>query len=204
MELIPTQAEVVALLRETGALRTGFFEYENGFYSNEHLQMALAFRNYQYSKTLSVALSRLVRTNSEIRAAIPKLSVVAPAPAGLPVAFGVCEALRAKRVYWGECENANEPLRFRQFLDQDPGEKVLLVDDILRSGRKLGELKALCEANGAEVIGLATVVYQPNPDCVEFKDIPLFYLAKLNSTFKTAEDTWTGMKPGQDPVKIWG
>ena len=80
MELIPTQEEVVALLRETGALRSGFFEYDNGLYSNEHLQMALAFRNYQYMKILSVALSRMVRTNSEIRAAIPKLSVVAPAP----------------------------------------------------------------------------------------------------------------------------
>jgi orotate phosphoribosyltransferase len=204
MELIPTQEEVVALLRETGALRTGFFEYDHGIYSNEHLQMALAFRNYQHMKTLSVALSRLVRTNTELRAAIPRLSVVAPAPGGLPVAFGVCEALRARRVYWGERENANEPQRFRQFLDQDLGEKVLLVDDILRSGRKLSELKQLCEANGAEVLGLATVVYQPNPDCLDFKDIPLFYLAKLNSTFKTAEDSWTGMNPGQQPVRIWG
>ncbi len=204
MELIPTQEEVVALLRETGALRSGLFEYDNGLYSNEHLQMALAFRNYQYMKILSVALSRMVRTNSEIRAAIPKLSVVAPAPSGLPVAFGICEALRARRVYWGERENANEPQRFRQFLDQDLGEKVLLVDDILRSGKKLSELKTLCEANGAEVVGLATVVYQPNRDCIEFKDIPFFYLAKLNSTFKSAEDSWTGMKPGQQPVRIWG
>jgi orotate phosphoribosyltransferase len=204
MELIPTQEDVVGLLRETGALRTGFFEYENGLFSNEHLQMALAFRNYQYMKILSVGLSRLVRTNSELRAAIPTLSVVAPAPAGLPVAFGVCEALRARRVYWAERENENETQRFRQFLDQDPGEKVLLVDDILRSGRKLNEIKKLCEANGAEVVGLATVVYQPNPDCIEFKDIPFFYLAKLNSTFKTAEDTWAGAQPGQEPVKIWG
>ncbi|MBM3798280.1 MAG: phosphoribosyltransferase [Acidobacteria bacterium] len=203
MELIPTQAEVVALLRETGALRTGFFEYDNGLYSNEHLQMALAFRNYQHMKTLSVALSRLVRTNTEIRAAIPKLSIVAPATGGLPVAFGVCEALRARRVYWAERENTHEPLRFRQFLDQDPGEKVLLVDDILRSGKKLSELRALCEANGAEVVGLATMVYQPNPNWIEFKDLPFFYLAKLNSTFKTAEDTWSGMQPGREPVRIW-
>lgn len=203
MELIPTQEEVVALLRETGALRTGFFEYENGLYSNEYLQMAVAFRNYQHMKTLSVALSRLVRTNSEIRAAIPQLSVVAPAPAGLPVAFGVCEALRARRVYWAERSNDDEPQRFRQFLDQDLGEKVLLVDDILRSGRKLSELKSMCEANGAEVVGLATVVYQPNPDCVEFKDLPFFYLAKLDSIFKTAADSWTGAQPGREPVRIW-
>lgn len=203
MELIPTQEEVVTLLRETGALRTGFFEYDNGIYSNEHLQMALAFRNYQNMKTLSVALSRLVRTNTEIRAAIPKLSIVAPATGGLPVAFGICEALRARRVYWAERENTGEPLRFRQFLDQDPGEKVLLVDDILRSGKKLSELRVLCEANGAEVVGVATMVFQPNPDCIEFKDLPFFYLAKLNSTFKTAEDNWSGMQPGREPVRIW-
>jgi len=204
MELIPTQEEVVALLRETGALRSGFYEYDNGLYSNQHLQMALAFRNYQNMKTLSVALSRLVRANSELRAAIPKLSVVAPAPAGLPVAFGVCEALRARRVYWGERENPDEPFRFRQFLDQDLGEKVLLVDDLMRTGNKMNKLKLLCEGNGAEVVGIATVIFQPNPDCVEFGDIPHYYLAKLNPTFKTAEDTWTGMQPGREPVRVWG
>jgi len=204
MELIPTQEEVVALLRETGALRTGFFEYENGLYSNEHLQMALAFRHHQNLKTLSVALSRLVRTNTELRAAIPNLSIVAPAPTGLPVAFGVCEALRARRVYWGERENAHEPQRFRQFLDQDLGEKVLLVDDLLRTGKKLSELKALCESNGAIVLGLATVVYQPSPDAFDFKDLPHFHLAKLDSTFKSAQDTWIGTQPGREPVRIWG
>ena len=66
---------------------------------------------------------------------MPELSIVAPATAGLPVAYGVCEALRAHQVYWAERENDNEPLRFRQFLEQEPGEKVVLVDDILRTGR---------------------------------------------------------------------
>ena len=203
MHLIPTQEEVVAMLRETGALRDGFFEYPTGLYSNQHLQMALAFRNHQNLKTLSVGLSRMVRANPEIRAAIPHLSVVAPATGGLPVAFGLCEALRARRVYWAERENENEPQRFRQFLDQDPGEKVLLVDDILRSGKKLMELKTLCESNGAEVVGLAVAVYQPNPETESFGDLPFFYLAKLESVFKTMEDTFTGFKPGVMPVRIW-
>lgn len=203
MHLVPTQDEVVALLRETGALRDGVFEYPNGRFANQHLQMPLAFRNYQVMKTLSVGLSRLVRANTEIRAAIPNLSVVAPATGGLPVAFGLCEALRARRVYWAERENENEPLRFRQFLEQERTEKVLLCDDILRSGKKLRELRNLCTANGVEVMGLAVVVYQPNPDLEEFADLPFFYLAKLNSLFKSADDTWTGFKPGQVPIKIW-
>jgi orotate phosphoribosyltransferase len=114
---------------------------------------------------------------------IPELSVVAPATGGLPVAYGVCEALRARQVYWAECQNAGEPLHFRQYLEVGPGEKVLLVDDILRTGRKLAELKKLLEARGGEVVGLAVVVYQPNPNRVDFGDLPLYYLAHLDGRF---------------------
>src|SRR6267142_565807 len=134
MHLLPTQDEVVGILKETGALRDGHFEYPNGMHSNEYLQVPLAMRYYQHARTLSVGLSRRLRANSEIRAMIPQLSIVAPATGGLPVAYGVCEALRAHQVYWAERDNANEPQRFRQYLELKPGEKVLLVDDILRSG----------------------------------------------------------------------
>src|SRR3954462_12962812 len=134
MHLLPTQDEVVQILRESGALRDGHFEYPSGLHSNEYLQVPLAMRYYQHARTLSVGLSRLLRANPEIRAMIPELSIVAPATGGLPVAYGVCEALRAHQVYWGERENEDQPMRFRQYLEQVPGEKVLLVDDILRTG----------------------------------------------------------------------
>src|SRR6202030_4711772 len=114
MHLTPTQDEVVRVLRETGALRDGHFEYPNGLHSNEYLQVPLAMRYYQHARTLSVGLSRLLRANSEIRAIIPELSIVAPATGGLPVAYGVCEALRARQVYWAERDTENQPLRFRQ------------------------------------------------------------------------------------------
>ena len=65
---------------------------------------------------------------------------------GLPVAYGVCEALRAKQVYWAEREHDDEPLHFRQYLEPQPGEQVVLVDDILRTGAKLAELKRLLES----------------------------------------------------------
>src|SRR6266542_1549389 len=111
MQLVPTQNEIIALLRQTGALRDGHFEYSNGLHSDEYLQVALAMRHYQHAKTLSVALSRLVRANPEIRAMIPELSIVAPATGGLPVAYGVCEALRAKQVYWAERDDEDKPMR---------------------------------------------------------------------------------------------
>ena len=56
---------------------------------------------------------------------------------------------------------------------------------------------------GAEVVGMAVVVYQPNPETQDFGSLPFFYLAKLHSLFKTADDTWTGFQPGMSPVRIW-
>src|SRR5208282_755161 len=105
MHLLPTQDEVVRVLRDTGALRDGHFEYTNGLHSNEYLQVALTMRHSDAAKILSVGLSRQLRANPEIRAIIPELSIVAPAVVGLPVAYGVCEALHAGQVYWAEREN---------------------------------------------------------------------------------------------------
>lgn len=183
MELIPTQEEVLKLLRQTGALREGNFVYPNGLHSNQFLQIPLAFRYFQHAKMLSVALSRKVRANPEIRANIDKLTIFTPAVGGLPVAFGVCEALRAYEVYWAERQNADEPLQLRQFFDIDPGEKVLLVDDILRTGSKLLELKKMVEDAGAEVVGIAVIVAQPAPDCPDFAPIPIYSLATLDPLY---------------------
>ena len=183
MHLLPTHDEIVRVLRDTGALRDGHFVYPDGLHSNEYLQDPVAMRYYQHAKTMSVGLSRLLRANPEIRAILPELSIVAPATGGLPVAYGVCEALQAKRVYWAERENENQPLRFRQFIEPLPGEQVVLVDDILRTGKKLGEMKALLEGYGAVVVALAVVVYQPNPRVRTFGDLPFLYLTRLEASY---------------------
>ncbi|MGA2593944.1 MAG: phosphoribosyltransferase family protein [Bryobacteraceae bacterium] len=183
MHLLPTQDEVVRVLRETGALRDGHFEYTNGLHSNEYLQVPLAMRYYQHARTLSVGLSRLLRENAEIRAIIPELSIVTPANAGLPVAYGVCEALRARQVYWAEREEEDQPMHFRQFLEQQAGEQVVLVDDILRSGSKLQEMRELLESRGARVVAMAVIIYQPTPRTRDFGTLPLYYLAKLNASY---------------------
>jgi orotate phosphoribosyltransferase len=203
MHLLPTPEEVVRVLRDTGGLRDGHFEYPSGLHSNEYLQVPLAMRYYQHARTLSVGLSRLLRANPEIRAIIPELSIVAPATGGLPVAYGVCEALRARQVYWAERDTDNQPLRFRQYLEQHPGEQVVLVDDILRSGRKLSEMKLLLESRGASVVGLAVVIYQPTPNTKEFGSLPLFYLAKLEASYYADAQHCDLCRRGVKLEKVW-
>jgi len=203
MHLLPTQDEVVGILRETGALRDGHFEYPNGLHSNEYLQVPLAMRYYQHARTLSVGLSRRLRANSEIRAMIPQLSIVAPATGGLPVAYGVCEALRAHQVYWAERNHDGLSLRFRQFLEQTPGESVVLVDDILRSGSNLTEMRALLESRGATVMAVAAVIYQPTPRTKDFGSLPLYYLAKLDASYYTDAASCDLCKQGVPLERVW-
>lgn len=183
MHLVPTEEEVLDLLRRTGGLREGHFEYPNGLHTREYLQVPLSMRHYETAKILSVGLSRLLRAHADIRAVIPELSIVAPATGGLPVAYGVCEALRAHQVYWAEREHDNQPLHFREFFELKKGEKVVLVDDLFRSGRRLQELKRLVEDEGGEVIAMAVVVHQPYPDAATFGDLPFYKLATLHSKF---------------------
>lgn len=203
MHLVPTQDEVVALLKQTGALRHGHFEYPNGLHSDRYLQVALAMRYYQHAKTLSVGLSRLLRANPEIRAIVSEVSVVAPATGGLPVAYGVGEALRAHQIYWAEPDEGGGPLRFRQYLNPEPGEKVIVVDDILRTGKRLGELKQLLDKAGAEVLAMAVVIYQPTPKTPDFKPLPLYYLAKLESSYYADAESCELCRRGEPVEKVW-
>ena len=203
MELIPTGDEVVAVLRETGALRDGHFEYPNGLHSNEYLQVPLALRHYQCQRMLSVGLSRLLRANPEIRAMVPQLSIVTPMTGGLPVAYGVCEALRARQVYWAERATDRESLRFRQYMDPQPGEPVVLVDDILRTGSKLAELKRLLEARGAVVVALAVIIYQTTPTTQGFGSLPFYYLAKLDAHYYVDGAQCEWCQRGLPLDKVW-
>lgn len=203
MHLIPTNEEVIAMLRETGALRDGHFEYANGMHSDEYLQVALAFRYFQYAKILSVGLSRRLRADTEIRAMIKELSIVCPNTGGLPVAYGVCEALRAHQVYWAEQDTDTSPMRFRQFVNPRPGEKVLLVDDILRSGRRLTDLRNLVQSHGAEIVGLAVAVYQPNPSVADFGNLPLYYLAKMDASYYKDSAACDLCRRGVPLQKLW-
>ncbi len=204
MQLIPTEQEVVELLKQTGALRYGHFEFPNGLHSDMYLQPALAMRHYETAKLLSVALSRKLRANSEIRAIIPELSIVAPATGGLPVAYGMCEALRAHQVYWAENSSQSDELKFRPHLEPKAGEKVLMVDDVLRTGKKLTELKAMVEQFGAQVVGLAVLVYEPNPETKSFGNLPFFYLTKLEALYFDGEEPLeASARIAGEAEKVW-
>ena len=77
------------------------------------------------------------------------------------------------------------------------------MDDILRTGRRLTELRKLLDAKGAKIAGIAVAVYQPNPDIADFGNLPLFYLAKMDAVYYKDSESCELCKKGVPVEKVW-
>ncbi len=198
VQLIPDKDQVCELLRDTGAMREGHFEFPNGMHSSHYFQMPLAMRYHGNARVLTVALSRLLRGEPEVLAALPDCAVVAPAAGGIPVAFGIREALDADQIFWAEKEDGR--YYFRQYLDAR-GLKCILVDDIVRSGKVLTYMVELIRQAGAEVVAIGSLLHFKDAQ-VDIGDVPYFWLLDVDCQFYTPE-TCPLCKKGEPLEKVW-
>jgi orotate phosphoribosyltransferase len=156
VQLIPSPDAVMQILKRTGAFREGHFVYPNGKHSPHYFQMPLAFRYYDTARVLAVALSRKFRVEKDISSQLTKVSVISPSSGGIPVAFGVRDALNAEQIYWAEQEKGER--MFRQYVNQGEVNPCIIVDDIIRSGHAIEETAELVESLGAKIIGCGAIV----------------------------------------------
>jgi orotate phosphoribosyltransferase len=198
VRLIPSRDEVCSLLKETGALREGHFEFPNGLHSNAYFQMPLAMRYHGNARVLNVALSRLLRMQHEVLKALPDCAVVAPASGGIPVAFGVREALDADQILWAEKEEGR--YYFRQYLDAR-GLRCILVDDVVRSGKVINYMVDLIQSAGAQVIAVGSLVHFKSAT-LDIGDIPYHPLIEVDTGFRDL-DHCPLCKSGAPLEKVW-
>jgi orotate phosphoribosyltransferase len=186
VQLIPSSEEVMDMLKRTSAFREGHFVYPSGKHTPHYFQMPLAFRYYDTARVLAVALSRLLRIEKEISSALPKIAIISPGPGGIPVAFGVREALSAEQIYWAEREDGKR--MFRQYVNSGEINPCIIVDDIIRSGDAIQETIKLVEELGAKVIGCGAIVrFKGAPDKIG-EDIPVKSLVEFDSKFYDSGD----------------
>jgi orotate phosphoribosyltransferase len=178
VSLIPPPDNVMQILKRTGAFREGHFVYPSGKHSPNYFQMPLAFRYYDTARVLAVALSRKFRLERDISSQLPKIAVISPSSGGIPVAFGVRDALNAEQIYWAEQEGGKR--MFRQYVNQGEVNPCIIVDDIIRSGHAIDETAALVEELGGTVIGCGAIVrFTSAPDRLE--DVPIKSLVEFDA-----------------------
>ena len=193
VELIPSQDAVMQILKRTGAFREGHFVYPNGKHSPHYFQMPLAFRYYDTARVLAVALSRKFRLEKDISSQLPKVAVISPSSGGIPVAFGVRDALNAEQIYWAEQEHGER--MFRQYVNQGEVNPCIIVDDIIRSGHAISETIELVKSLGARVIGCGAIVrFDTAPEEVE--GVPVKSLMDFDVRMYESDQQCTECKEG--------
>jgi orotate phosphoribosyltransferase len=166
------------ILRRTGAYREGHFIYPSGKHTPHYFQMPLAFRYYDTARVLAVALSRKFRVDRDVSSHLPKVAIISPSSGGIPVAFGVREALSAEQIYWAEKEEGKR--MFRQYVNQGEINPCIIVDDIIRSGKAITETAGLVKELGAQIIGCGTIVrFTDAPESIA--DVPIKSLVDFES-----------------------
>src|SRR5690242_14321723 len=199
VELIPSQETVMQMLQKTGAFREGHFVYPSGKHSPHYFQMPLAFRYYDTARVLAVALSRKFRIEKDISSHLPKVSVISPSSGGIPVAFGVRDALNAEQIYWAEQEQGER--QFRQYVNQGEVNPCIIVDDIIRSGNAIEETVSLVKSLGARIIGCGTIVrFKSAPD--EIEGVPIKSLVDFDAHLYDDGVQCADCKEGTQPEHV--
>ena len=197
IDLVPSSESVMNILEKTGAFRHGHFVYPSGKHASHYFQMPLAFRYYDNARILAVGLSRRFRVLKEISSRLPKASVISPSPGGIPVAFGVREALGAEQIYWAEVEEGKRA--FRQYTKAGDIYPCVIVDDIIRSGNAIAETVALVKSLGAEVIGIGAIVRFADAPA-EFDGVPVLSLLDFDCNLYDSFDEMKAAEGTPDEV----
>jgi len=140
------------IFRKTGALLDGHFILSSGQHSPQYLQCALALQSPADAKLFGQQIAERFK-DSDIR------TVASPAIGGLIIGYAAAEALNV-RFIWTERQNGEMTLR-RGFT-LEPGEKILVVEDVITTGGSTRECIAALKANGGNAVAAASIVDRSN------------------------------------------
>jgi len=147
--------KIVELLRESGAMLEGHFLLSSGRHSDKYFQCA---KLLQYPDKARAAFeSTSQRIKDDIKSGKLKVDVVAgPAMGGIIAAWEVGRQLEVPAIFTERDESGTMVLR-RGF-ELLPGQHVLIVEDVVTTGKSYMECAAALEKTGAVIAGLACVV----------------------------------------------
>jgi orotate phosphoribosyltransferase len=161
-----------ALLRERGAVRSGHFILSSGRHSDTYVEKARVFED----PAATIGLAREIASWYDgIHA------VVSPAVGALPLGFAVALAAGSRFLY---AEREGGRMTLRRGFRIAPGERVLVVEDVVTTGGSAAEVWDLTASLGAERLGVAALVDRSAADL----PFPLRALATVRAdTFDPAD-----------------
>lgn len=146
--------DVLGIFRSTGALLEGHFQLSSGLHSAGYMQCARVLQYPAHAEACGTALAEQVRLR-DVQV------VLSPALGGIVIGHEVGRALGVRALF---AEREQGVLTLRRGFSIEPGERVLVVEDVVTTGGSTRETIAVAEACGAIVVGAAAIIDRSGGD----------------------------------------
>src|SRR6266511_3455787 len=150
-------ARTEALFRQSGALIDGHFQLKSGRHSERYLEK---FRGLQDPAVTGELCGLWAARYRDIDGSSTIDVVAGPTTGGIVLAFETARQLGVRDIFAEEVKGADGTRRreFRRGFRIEPGERVLLVDDILTTGGSLLAMLPAVESAGGDIVGCNVLV----------------------------------------------
>jgi len=165
---------VLEILKEADALLEGHFLLSSGRHSNRYVQCA---KLLQYpdkaAKVLSIAHDKVKDLDFDI--------VLGPAMGGVVVAYELGRQLGKAAIF---TERVDGQMTLRRGFEIKPGQKVLITEDVVTTGKSSLETAEVIKSFGGEVVGIASIVDRKTSQI----DLPIYSCIELEIESFDAEE----------------
>jgi orotate phosphoribosyltransferase len=147
-----SQEEVLSIFAASGALLSGHFLLTSGLHSPRYLQCALVLQHPRTAERLGAALA----AKSGADGSIGRIDlVIAPALGGVIVAHEVARALGVRALF---TERQDGAMVLRRGFQIAPGERALVVEDVVTTGGSTREVIETVRACGGVAVGAGSLI----------------------------------------------
>lgn len=182
------QEEILTLFKETGALLNGHFVLTSGLHSRQYFQCARVLQYPQHAERLCRPIAGHFQ-NRNVQ------TVIAPAVGGILVAHEVARALHVRSIF---AERQEGKMTLRRNFEIQPGENILVVEDVVTTGGSVCEVITLVKALGGRPVGVGCIVDRSGGKAdfgVEFYSVVQLTI----ETFQPDDPRLSGLGPAVKP-----
>ncbi|NUY39495.1 orotate phosphoribosyltransferase [Wolbachia endosymbiont of Litomosoides brasiliensis] len=164
---------IIKEFKETGAILHGHFVLSSGLHSDTYIQCAKVFENP--GKAMKVCELLANKIKKELNSSIDL--ILSPAIGGVIVGYEIGRQLEIKTMF---CERVNSKFELRRGFEIKQGEKILLVEDVITTGKSSLEAVKCAEDMGGRVVAEASLIKRNSETKLPFPVISLLELSIKN------------------------
>ena len=144
--------KILKIFEETKLMQKGHFLLTSGRHSDTYMQCARLFEYPEYSRIIAEDIADAFKEdNIDL--------VVGPAMGGIILSYEVSKHLGARNIF---AERVDGNMLLRRGFEVLPGQKVLVVEDVVTTGGSVIEVIDLIKSPGAQIAGVGLVVDRSN------------------------------------------